>query len=146
MKICNTCKQEKPLDEFYADHKRPDGKQYPCKDCQAKMGKYYRQRNRQMGRIPYETKNHRKKKKEVLLHYSSGFLVCACCKESYYEFLCIDHIDGGGSKHRKELRENGHQSIYRWLINNGFPKGFRVLCYNCNQSLGLFGYCPHNNL
>lgn len=33
-----------------------------------------------------------------------------------------------------------------WLIHNRFPEGFRVLCFNCNNSLGMHGYCPHGNL
>lgn len=33
--------------------------------------------------------------------------------------------------------------IYRWLKQQGFPTGFRVLCMNCNFSYGLHGYCPH---
>ena len=35
--------------------------------------------------------------------------------------------------------------IYQWLKNNSYPKGFRVLCYNCNNSYGHYGYCPHKN-
>jgi hypothetical protein len=31
----------------------------------------------------------------------------------------------------------------RWLRKNGFPKGFRVLCHNCNFAHGHYGYCPH---
>jgi hypothetical protein len=33
--------------------------------------------------------------------------------------------------------------MYAYLIRNNFPEGYRVLCHNCNQSLGYFGYCPH---
>lgn len=31
----------------------------------------------------------------------------------------------------------------KWLKRNDWPKGFRVLCHNCNSSLGYYGYCPH---
>lgn len=67
---------------------------------------------------------------------------CACCGETTIEFLTIDHIDGGGRKHRKEI---GSQ-FYRWLRNNYYPEGFRTLCYNCNCSIGAYGYCPHQRL
>ena len=76
-------------------------------------------------------------KLEVLSHYGSK---CACCGESRLEFLCMDHINGGGSKHRKSRK---FSTIYRWLLSNNYPPGFRVLCHNCNMSLGLYGYCPH---
>lgn len=46
---------------------------------------------------------------------------------------------GGGSKHRKEI---GVASTYSWLKKNKYPEGFRVLCWNCNSSLGLYGYSP----
>jgi hypothetical protein len=67
---------------------------------------------------------------------------CACCGESRIEFLGIDHIGGGGNKHRKSIKNN----LYSWLVKQNFPKGFRMLCHNCNQSLGHYGYCPHNLL
>lgn len=91
----------------------------------------------------YTRQKDREQKHEVLLHYSSGsFPVCACCKETHEEFLSIDHIAGNGNKHRKE--DPSAVKIYRWLKNHNFPEGFRVLCMNCNHSLGHFGYCPHN--
>jgi len=77
------------------------------------------------------------RRKRVLDHYGGK---CACCENTQYEFLSIDHIGGGGTKHRKTVGAN----IDRWLIKNNFPEGFRVLCHNCNFSLGLYGYCPHN--
>ena len=69
---------------------------------------------------------------------------CACCGENGYEFLAIDHINGGGAKQRKEL--GGQNPFYLWLRRNNYPSGFRILCHNCNQALGAYGYCPHNNL
>ena len=76
-------------------------------------------------------------RKIVFSHYGN---VCACCGESHYEFLAIDHIDGRGYEHRKKV---GPQRIAAWLIKNGFPEGFRTLCHNCNMSRGLYGFCPH---
>jgi hypothetical protein len=79
-------------------------------------------------------------RKTVMHHY--GGAKCACCGERTFEFLSIDHINGGGNKHRKEAKLSG-KGIYRWLVKNGFPEGFRVLCHNCNFSIGAYGYCPH---
>ena len=74
----------------------------------------------------------------VFKHYG---LSCACCSENTYEFLSIDHINGGGRKHYLSIK----MPMYRWLIKNKFPDGFRTLCYNCNFCLGHYGYCPHQN-
>lgn len=74
---------------------------------------------------------------EVLDHYGRA---CECCGDAHEEFLCIDHVNGGGNEHRRRI---GPSNFYRWLKRNGWPIGFRVLCHNCNMSLGLRGYCPH---
>jgi hypothetical protein len=76
----------------------------------------------------------------VMEHYSGGEPKCECCGEDRLEFLCIDHVNGNGKQHRREL---GHKRIVDWLEMNGFPEGFRVLCHNCNLSHGFYGYCPH---
>lgn len=51
---------------------------------------------------------------------------------------------GDGAQHRKE-RGSGIK-FYRWLKNNNFPKNLnlRVLCFNCNCSIGAYGYSPHD--
>ncbi len=82
----------------------------------------------------------KKERANAISHYGDK---CVCCGETIFEFLSIDHINGGGSKHRKELKLQG-TNFYRWLRDNNYPSGYRVLCYNCNLSLGFNGYCPHN--
>lgn len=69
---------------------------------------------------------------------------CACCGEKNYEFLTIDHPDGGGRKEREENFAPGGSSFARWLARQGYPPGYRVLCHNCNSSYGYYGYCPHS--
>jgi len=76
---------------------------------------------------------------------------CACCGEDTREFLTVDHIDGGGLRHRRELARtrDGREgqiagtSFYLWLKRNNFPPGYQVLCWNCNFAKGAFGICPH---
>lgn len=78
-------------------------------------------------------------KEKVLTHYGGR---CQCCGETAREFLTIDHINGGGTKHRRSVATSG-DTFYRWIVRTGFPADLRVLCFNCNCSLGMFGYCPH---
>lgn len=89
-----------------------------------------------------------RQKLAVLGYYSSSTYSCKCCGESRLEFLTIDHINGGGAKHREELgqgrRSKGAGGFYYWLIRSDYPEGYQVLCQNCNFSRGLFGYCPHD--
>lgn len=83
---------------------------------------------------------------EVMRAYCpQGILKCACppCKEDNPLFLSIDHIHGGGLKHRKETGNHG-TGLYHWLKRNNFPKGFQILCFNCNQGKNRNkGVCPH---
>jgi hypothetical protein len=67
-------------------------------------------------------------KLRVFSHYRNGDLKCAICREDRIAVLSVDHIDGGGSAHRKSL---GNQSFYRWLEKQGYPSGYQVLCMNC---------------
>lgn len=77
-------------------------------------------------------------KREVLAHYGNGR--CACCGEERIEFLTIDHVHGGGTRHREKLRIG---NMCAWLKQNNFPEGFQVLCMNCNFAKGRFDRCPH---
>lgn len=81
-------------------------------------------------------------KLEALRMY--GGTTCACCGETHIEFLCIDHINGGGMAHRRTIGAYIGNNFYRWLKSHGYPLGFRVLCVNCNFALGHAGYCPHS--
>jgi predicted nucleic acid-binding Zn ribbon protein len=88
---------------------------------------------------------HRELRNAVIAAYGG---CCACCGELAYEFLAVDHIDGAGSAHRRQLVEKGigvGAGFYRWLQKNGYPDGFRILCHNCNMAIGFYGSCPHQS-
>ncbi len=57
-------------------------------------------------------------KKLVFEHYGKK---CACCEEEEQIFLTIDHINGGGTKHRKKIKEK----IYNWYLKITFQKDFK---------------------
>lgn len=65
---------------------------------------------------------------QCLIYYSNGIPKCSRCGFSDIRALQIDHINGGGNKHVKEL--NG--MLVFWLQKNNFPEGFQILCANCN--------------
>jgi hypothetical protein len=85
----------------------------------------------------YQKRYKNKLKKAVIAGYGGK---CVCCGETREEFLSIDHLNGGGRKHRKAIK----QDLYNLLIQTGYPQeDFRLLCMNCNFSRGRYGYCPH---
>lgn len=80
-------------------------------------------------------------KEQVIIGYGGS---CVCCGEMTYEFLTIDHKNNDGNKERK-IR--GHSvrgyGFYLWLIKQGFPDSYQLLCFNCNAAKAFFGRCPH---
>lgn len=79
----------------------------------------------------------------VINFYSKGKNICNCCGESMKCFLSIDHIDGGGSKHRRDTKTRGGKKFYIWLVRNNYPDGYQVLCFNCNFGKSSGPCCPH---
>ena len=87
-----------------------------------------------------EDKRRRKELRINVLTYYGG--KCVCCGETTIEFLSMDHIDGGGTYHRRHIQRR----IWNWLKSNNYPGGFQVLCFNCNLAKGFHGYCPHKGV
>lgn len=154
-KRCTGCGQVKPLAEFYP---RADGHHSACSDCHRERSRRYYQDNGEQQRARsrrwreanlgkardiyrrWRDANPEKKREItrrsdetaralVLAHYGT---VCACCGTT--KDLGIDHVNGGGDEHRRELGRNGGAGFYRWLIDQGYPAGFQVLCGRCNAS------------
>lgn len=97
--------------------------------------KEYRRRSRVYIRSWHELRR-KSLKRDALKAYGNK---CACCYEQVPEFLTIDHIDGGGRIHRKQIGS----ATYQWLKKHNYPPGFRVLCFGCNFAFHVFGICPH---
>jgi hypothetical protein len=81
----------------------------------------------------------------ALEHY--GGFVCACCGETRHPFLSLDHVEGGGGSERMRIfgkKYQGGHHFYRWLRLSGYPKGYQVLCMNCQVGKrDNCGICPH---
>ena len=159
MKRCWTCGEHKPRDEFSG----PMAKS--CEACKASgrpkwtkakqsasryrldrikllsQNKAWKQANALRYRsqqLEYAAAKRAERRRTVLAHYGGA---CECCGENQPVFLTIDHIEGNGNAHRREV---GKTDMWLWLLKEGFPEGFRILCYNCNA--GRYrngGTCPH---
>lgn len=83
----------------------------------------------------------KKQRHAAIMAYGGYRCVCPGCDATESEFLSIDHIKGGGHQHRREIGIGAN--FFVWLRKNNYPPGYRVLCHNCNQARGFYGYCPH---
>ena len=129
-KRCSKCRKVKPLDSYWKNKNTTiGGRKTVCIECD-------RERTRE-----WTNRWNRKNRMEALQKYGGK---CACCGESRFEFLAIDHAKGGGNKHRKSGQFTPGSGFIKWLKREGWPKGFRVLCHNCNSAIGYYGSCPHS--
>ena len=107
--------------------------------------KEWRRKNRDKF-LATQKRGYAKMRLETLVRYCGDPPECACCGETEVVFLAIDHISGGGNIHRRKIDPDGKiggNGFGYWLKKNGWPKGFQVLCFNCNWAKS-HGGCPHN--
>lgn len=159
-KVCYACEKELPLDRFRLNRSKGDGVSSECKDCSAEISRKYRiekadairmkrhdyyLRNKEVitKKVGEYIKNNRVKvrawnkvardklKDEVFTHYCNGTIKCHHCNETDLGVLTLDHVDGGGNKHRKESGMKTGYNACCWLKKHGYPEGFQVLCWNC---------------
>ena len=120
----------------YNEHSKKWRRENPVRMREIQRKSYIKNRDR----IVLRNREKRENQKSLILeHYGNE---CTCCGEKRKEFLAIDHINGGGTQHNKELHNQGTY-LYAWIIKNNYPKDLQILCHNCNMAIGLYGYCPH---
>ena len=115
--------------EYHKNYRRPHRRTQKWRDW---YRKYYAENAE---RILVQGKESNRLAREEAIGAYGGY--CACCGEDTFEFLEVDHMVWP-----KKPKVSG-STLYQWLRRNKYPKGFQILCSNCNMSLGRYGYCPH---
>lgn len=131
---------------YCGENKYEEGKK-SCTECLQKQRNRYA--NSDKSRQREQAQSARRERRQRILKYYGG--VCICCGESELIFLAMDHINGGGNEHRRQIGNNpgnrcGSSStqFYKWIENNDFPDFLQILCHNCNMGKHLNGgICPH---
>jgi hypothetical protein len=120
---CRDCEIHKPETEehyYFRSNGKRDGLR--CRPCHSRD----------------KNADNRRVRDQVLEAYGWA---CGCCGEARYEFLEIDHVNGDGAAHRREV--GGALASLRDIIKQGFPDKYQVLCANCNRAKGADRICPH---
>jgi len=140
-----------------------------CHACQNEWMRQYYRKNREVLRAKEKIRT--KKRRQDIKYVEServrgrqyladlrhntimayGGYKCNCCGETEPLFLTIDHINNDGANHRRAVKKSspgngkgGSTAVYKWLRDNGYPKGFQILCMNCNFGKSRNkGVCPH---
>lgn len=123
-----------------------------CKNCSVKfLSVWFRQEtcsdkcsreSKRRNKNEWGRSKLRETREIVIKHYGGK---CSCCGEDRYEFLAIDHVNGGGGKHRKSLGSSSRR-LPSLVVSSGFPDDYRILCHNCNMAIGFYKKCPHESL
>lgn len=84
-------------------------------------------------------------RQEIFDHYGWA---CACCGSD--DDLTLDHTNGDGATHRRELfgSNSGGTGFYSYLVTRGFPDDgydLQVLCGPCNSSKNVYETCKLNH-
>jgi hypothetical protein len=107
----------------------PPGYTILCGNCN--MERDYKDGRRGIGGRGFKWRQ--KIKADVLDRYSGGEMHCngKGCKEKNIHVLTMDHVNGDGHVHRKEVKGD----IYIWLKKHNYPtpERFQVLCINCQM-------------
>lgn len=176
IKKCYQCQRDFSLENFCKNKSKPDGLADNCKQCKSAADREYQAKSKDKIKIrrhqyylknkdeitekvnlyiknnrvkhnAWGTKAKNKLKNEVLSHYCDDGAVCKMCGEDELGVLSIDHIDGNGAEHRRQIFGNNRTcgyNFYRWLKRNNYPDGFQVLCFSCQYRKRLIEMRPKN--
>jgi len=163
-KACNKCGTIKPIEDFLLANMRSKPVRLAiCKPCQSVWHKEHYQKhielNRESNRLraahyrktkPEGSRNAaRKYKTRKLLEnrtaiYNAYGNKCKCCGEDNPLFLTVDHVNSDGHLERKQGKYTSGSQFYNYVVKQGFPENYQLLCYNCNMGRARnMGVCPH---
>lgn len=154
MKNCTQCGEPKPLSDFYLMSVKRRASvsrihQSECKACNILRTRlrYHSDKKAEILAKDKAATTIRRAQMKALVFAAYGGYKCACCGETEQLFLSIDHMNNDGADFRRMIagkRTAAGYPTYRWLVLNGFPAGFQVLCMNCNHGKRMnHGVCPH---
>jgi hypothetical protein len=114
-----------------------------CKSC---LLIYGRELDKKLSRIikrKVSFKIRMNKLREAIIRGYGGKCTCPECPKINPAFLTIEHINGGGTAHRKT---NSPYGVMKEIVDNNFPPDYTILCYNCNCAKAHRSNnntCPH---
>lgn len=141
VKTCTKCGETKPLTEFHKAGHLSSGLRSDCKACSCKrrLDRYHTSAEYRERAKKNNVRRRREMREAMIAAYGGK---CACCGETQYEFLAVDHIHNDGAADRAKVGFG--LRFYYYLASKGFPKDrYQLLCHNCNQAKAYYGECPH---
>lgn len=138
-------RQDAILNDLCQDcHAKLDTDTRRCSACLSKArtrATEYSLENRE--RIRRRARERTRRVRERVIAKYGGKCQCPGCGISQYEFLAIDHVNGGGCRERRKKRFYNSQAFYNYLDKHQKLAKYQILCHNCNSAKSFYGGCPH---
>lgn len=119
-KVCQRCKQDKPLDQFAIQRGMKDGRRANCRPCSGAVYKEYCYSNPEKVRDGYYRKMYGislEQYRRMMLDQGEVCAICGCPETATNKSMAVDHDPVTGSVRR-------------------------LLCHKCNAGLGHFNDNP----
>lgn len=147
-KICSKCKRKLSLRNFYRDTQKKDCLSSSCKECHRKQQiiSYEKRREKCLKYHKEHYQKNKEKNKEIQKKHRVKIFTeifnllgnqCVMCGIKDRRVLQIDHIKGGGYRHRK-IKGYGmgyYKDILKSIKNK--ENKYQLLCANCNFIEGI---------
>lgn len=146
MKVCSTCKTEKPLTEFGRNTNRPDGLDNCCRDCRREIRRRYKERHPQRvkeSQAKYQAKHKEDKRDYDKQYREANKETIQQRKRAYYQ----EHkdserarVENWKTEHPEQYRAVHSAAKHRYraqLLENGGSYTHEQLL----ECLEFFGYC-----
>jgi len=134
--ICRQCQEDLPTEKFSKWRR-------VCKRCRHKnqWPRHYAKNKDQI--LEKGKKRTKANKLQVIDYYSNGTMKCNRCNMNDIRVLTLDHINGGGNAHRKQVGNSTYfRLIQQYKKTNQWEDGYQVLCMNCQ----FIKRCENNEL
>jgi hypothetical protein len=128
-KICVTCDEERPIDEFHwaTNKDRPNRyRRSDCKYCRSEKSKEYHRSKRGQENYFQRTYNISLVDWDRMFHEQEG--TCAICNEEFGDKICVDH--------NHETKEVRGLLCERCNILVGYLESFEDLLQSANDYIG----------
>lgn len=128
-KICNICKKEKSIKEFYTNKTRYDGLQTKCIECSKIYNKNHYQRNK---KIYIQRASKRRQEFKKWWNDFKSQLKCIKCGEAHPSCITFHHRDP--TKKEFGISQLTHTFRSKKKVLEEIKK-CDVLCFNCHVKL-----------
>jgi hypothetical protein len=112
----------------------PSGYQILCANCNWKKHLNNIKIDKPTNIQKYRQEYSKKLKKTVFSHYDK-LMCCNRCKTTDIDILTLDHIEGSGKKHMRQIgiKGGGGFAFYSYLRKHKYPQHIKlqILCFNC---------------